>query len=94
MCNGSLSYECSNGCYEEFLRRLDVKDMKDINGTLLLSRKEGENIIIEVGSEKIIINLVEATKGKAKIRVCASKSVKINREEIYKKENCIFTITR
>lgn len=91
MCNGSLSYKRSNGCYEEVVRRLGVKD---INGTLLLSRKEGENIIIEVGSEKIIVNLVEATKGKAKIRVCASKSVKINREEIYKKENCIFTITR
>lgn len=68
--------------------------VENIKGSLLLSRKNGENIIIEVGSEKIIINLVEATKGKAKIRVCASKSFKINREEIYKKENCIFTITR
>ncbi len=68
--------------------------MKDIKGTLLLSRKEGENIVIMAGNQQIIINLEEATKGKAKIRLCASPDVKIYREEIFKQENCVFTIKR
>ena len=68
--------------------------MKDIKGTLLLSRKEGENIIILVGNEKIIINLDECNNGKCKIRIDAPQHMKIYREEIYKQENCIFTFKK
>jgi len=68
--------------------------MKDIKGTLLLSRKEGENIIILVGNEKIIINLVESNNNKAKIRIDAPQHMKIYREEVFKQENCIFTLKK
>lgn len=66
--------------------------MKNIKGSLLLSRKDGENIIVEICGEKIVINLDKATNGRAKIRICASKEAKISREEVYKKENSLFTI--
>lgn len=68
--------------------------MNDITGTLLLSRKEGENVVIQCGNEMIIVHLEAVTSGKAKIRFSASQDVKIYREELYKKENCIFTIKR
>jgi carbon storage regulator CsrA len=68
--------------------------MKDIRGTLLLSRKEGESIIVETSNEKIIINLEKLLRGSAKIRISAPKDVIIHREEIYKKQNCIFNVKK
>jgi sRNA-binding carbon storage regulator CsrA len=68
--------------------------MEDIKGSLLLTRKNGENIIIEICGEKIIINLNKATSGRAKIRISAPKNAIINREEVYKEENFLFTIKK
>lgn len=68
--------------------------MENIKGSLLLSRKNGENIIIEICGEKIVINLNKATNGRAKIRISAPKNATINREEVYKEENCLFTIKK
>lgn len=68
--------------------------MEDIKGSLLLTRKEGENIIIELNGEKVIINLDKVLNSKAKIRIFASQEVKIYREEIYKQENCLFNVKR
>jgi len=68
--------------------------MEDIKGSLLLTRKEGENIIIELNGEKVIVNLDKVSTGKAKIRIFASTEVKIYREEIYKQENCLFNVKR
>ena len=64
--------------------------MKNIKGSLLLTRKEGENIIIEAEGKKIIINLESVSNQKAKIRILAPQDVKISREEIYMKENFLF----
>jgi sRNA-binding carbon storage regulator CsrA len=41
--------------------------MDNVKGSLLLTRKDGENIIIEVNGERVIINLEKSTNGKAKI---------------------------
>jgi sRNA-binding carbon storage regulator CsrA len=66
--------------------------MKSIRNSLLLSRKEGESQILEIGNEKIIVNLDESCKGRSKIRICASRNVKIYREEVYLKNNCLFNV--
>lgn len=68
--------------------------MNDIKGSLLLTRKEGENIVLEAYGEKIIINLEKVSTGKAKIRVFAPSDVKIYREEIFKKENFLFNVKK
>lgn len=67
---------------------------KDVKGTLLLSRKEDENIVILVGNEKIIINLEECSNSRCKIRIDAPQHIKIYRGEIYKQENCLFNIKK
>ena len=66
--------------------------MDNVKGSLLLTRKDGENIIIEVNGERVIINLEKSTNGKAKIRIYANQEIKIYREEIYKQENCLFNL--
>lgn len=66
--------------------------MKDIKGSLLLSRKEGENIILETPNEKIIIQLDKLSSGRAKIRIFAPKNITIKREELYKEENFLFNV--
>jgi carbon storage regulator CsrA len=66
--------------------------MHDVKGSLLLTRKEGENIIIEVEGRKIVVSLDKSMNQKAKIRIYAPEDVKISREEIYKQENYLFNI--
>jgi sRNA-binding carbon storage regulator CsrA len=84
---------------QAFNKELVMKDIESIKGSLLLSRKDGENIILEVNGEKIIVNLHKTGNGRAKIRIHASANVQIQREEVYKKEtykkeNYLFTLKK
>jgi len=50
---------------------------------LILSRKIGESIVIQVGNRKIKLIMVEQDNGSMKIGFEAPKDIKIYREEVY-----------
>ncbi|ABX31132.1 carbon storage regulator, CsrA [Petrotoga mobilis SJ95] len=50
---------------------------------LILSRKIGESIVIQVGNRKIKLIMVEQDNGNIKIGFEAPKDIKIYREEVY-----------
>ncbi|MBL5980987.1 hypothetical protein HWHPT5561_01980 [Petrotoga sp. HWH.PT.55.6.1] len=50
---------------------------------LILSRKIGESIVIQVGNRKIKLIMVEQDNGSIKIGFEAPKDIKIYREEVY-----------
>ena len=49
---------------------------------LVLSRKEGEKIIID---DNIEVTVLEAENGKVQIGIDAPKSIEIHREEVYRR---------
>lgn len=50
---------------------------------LILSRKIGESIVIQVGDKKIKFTIVEMNNGNIKIGFEAPKDIKIYRNEVY-----------
>lgn len=50
---------------------------------LILSRKIGESIVIQVGDKKIKFTVVEMNNGNIKIGFEAPKDIKIYRNEVY-----------
>nr|WP_211292633.1 carbon storage regulator [Petrotoga halophila] len=50
---------------------------------MILSRKIGESIVIQVGNRKIKLIMVEQDNGSIKIGFEAPKDIKIYREEVY-----------
>jgi carbon storage regulator CsrA len=50
---------------------------------LVLGRNYGQEIIITVGEEKIIVKTIEMTGRQVKLGITASQNVKIDRKEIY-----------
>jgi len=50
---------------------------------LVLGRNYGQEIIITVGDEKIIVKTIEMTGRQVKLGITASQNVKIDRKEIY-----------
>ena len=49
---------------------------------LLLSRKVGEQIVLTVGDEEIIVHLSRINGSRARIGIEASKNVKVRRREL------------
>ena len=49
---------------------------------LILTRKEGESLIITVGNKEIRVTINKAQGGKAKVAIEASQDVDIIREEL------------
>lgn len=50
---------------------------------LILGRYAGQEIILKVGEETIVVKFVEMTGKQAKIGIEASRNVKIDRKEIH-----------
>lgn len=50
---------------------------------LILGRYAGQEIILTVGEESIVVKFVEMTGKQAKIGIEASRNVKIDRKEIH-----------
>ena len=51
---------------------------------LVLSRKEGERIFLEVNGVRIVVELAAMMAGKVRIGVTAPRTVTILREEVYR----------
>lgn len=61
-----------------------VEDLCGDGGFLALSRFEGEDIVIEVGGETILIRNIEVRGNKTRIGVMADKkTVKVHRREVW-----------
>lgn len=52
---------------------------------LVLSRLEGERLIITDGNVEISVEVAEVDRGKVKLRVAAPQNWDINREEIHQR---------
>lgn len=50
---------------------------------LVLGRNWGQEIIITVGDEKIVIKAIEHTGRQVKLGITASQNVRIDRKEVY-----------
>lgn len=50
---------------------------------LVLSRKRGEEIVLDVGGMEIVVAVTDACAGQAKIGIEAPKDVVIHRREIW-----------
>ena len=53
------------------------------NSMLVLSRRNGESLIIGTGDKKIVVTLVAIRDGKVRIGIDAAKDVPIHRKEIH-----------
>lgn len=50
---------------------------------LVLGRNWGQEIIITVGDEKIVIKAIEHTGKQVKLGITASQNVRVDRKEVY-----------
>jgi carbon storage regulator len=50
---------------------------------LVLSRKEGEQIVVAIGDRQVVIRIVDCRRGKVRIGVSAPADVTVHREEIW-----------
>jgi carbon storage regulator len=50
---------------------------------LVLTRKKNEQIVIRLGGEQVVVTLIDAHSGKARIGVMAPRHVAVHRREIF-----------
>ena len=49
---------------------------------LVLTRKDHETVVIDIGGERIVVTVVRAVNGKARLAIDAAKEVRILRGEL------------
>lgn len=54
---------------------------------LVLGRKEGEEVVIDVDGTLIVITVIESGNGKTKLGIEAPKRYNVDRKEVYEKRN-------
>lgn len=59
------------------------KQQPGIQGRLVLSRREGENIVLRTSDGlKVVVGVCEIRNGKVRLGIVATQAVVVNREEV------------
>ena len=53
---------------------------------LVLSRKEGEQIVVSIGERTVVIGIVDCRRGKVRIGVTAPPDITVHRQEIWNRQ--------
>jgi carbon storage regulator CsrA len=64
-----------------------AKIARSLESWLCLSRRVGEDVIIQLGGEVVVVRVIELRSGKARLGFHAPKHVKIDRREIFEKKD-------
>lgn len=54
---------------------------------LVLSRRDGESIVIGTGAGAVLVTLIETQRGKVRLGVTAARDVPVNRQEMLSDED-------